>query len=48
MLFKSLNKISKKVNFETAVKKGLADDGGLYFPEYIRPLKKSFIENLEN
>ena len=48
MLFKSLNGISKKVNFETAVKKGLADDGGLYFPEHIRPLKKDFIENLEN
>ena len=48
MLFKSLNRISKKVNFETAVKKGLADDGGLYFPEHIRPLKKDFIENLEN
>ena len=29
MLYKSLNKISKKVNFENAVKNGLADDGGL-------------------
>ena len=46
MLYKSLNKISKKVNFETAVKKGLADDGGLYFPENIKPLGNNFYQKL--
>ena len=46
MLYKSLNKISKKVNFETAVKKGLADDGGLYFPENIKPLGNNFYQKI--
>lgn len=46
MLYKSLNKISKKVNFETAVKKGLADDGGLYFPEHIKPLGNNFYQKI--
>ena len=46
MLYKSLNKISKKVNFETAVKKGLADDGGLYFPENIKPLSNNFYQKI--
>ena len=48
MYFRSLNGNSSKVNFETALKKGLADDGGLFFPEKISPLKKDFIENIEN
>ena len=46
MLYKSLNKISKKVNFETAVKKGLADDGGLYFPDNIKPLSNNFYQKI--
>ena len=47
MYYRSLNGHSSKVNFETAVKKGLADDGGLFFPETITPLRKNFIENIE-
>jgi threonine synthase len=47
MLFRSLNGHSKRVNFETALKKGLAEDGGLFFPEKISPLNKDFIYNLE-
>jgi threonine synthase len=46
MLYKSLNKISKKVNFETAVKNGLAGDGGLYFPENIKPLGNNFYQKI--
>jgi len=46
MLYKSLNSNSELVNFETAVKNGLAMDGGLYFPTEIKPLNKSFIKNL--
>ena len=48
MYYRSLNGKSNKVNFETAVKNGLADDGGLYFPENIKPLDKSFIENIQS
>ena len=47
MYYRSLNGHSSKVNFETAVKKGLADDGGLFFPETITPLGMDFIENIE-
>jgi threonine synthase len=46
MLYKSLNSNSELVSFETAVKNGLAKDGGLYFPTEIKPLDKSFIKNL--
>ena len=46
MLYKSLNKISKKVNFETAVKNGLAGDGGLYFHENIKPLGNNFYQKI--
>ena len=48
MYYQSLNGESIKVNFETALKKGLADDGGLYFPENIIPLDSDFIKNIEN
>lgn len=48
MLYRSLNRISSSVNFETALKIGLADDGGLFFPEQINKLEKSFFENLQN
>ena len=46
MLYKSLNKISKKVNFENAVKNGLANDGGLYFPLEIKYLGDKFCETI--
>ena len=45
MLFRSLNGHSKRVNFETALKKGLAEDGGLFFPEKISTLNKDYIYN---
>ncbi|MDB3901073.1 threonine synthase [Flavobacteriaceae bacterium] len=48
MFYRSLKSSSKLVNFEEAVKKGLAEDGGLFFPKKIIKLKKEFIENLEN
>ncbi len=47
MKFYSLNKQSKKVNFQTAVTRGIAPDSGLYFPEKITPLSKDFFENIE-
>lgn len=47
MFYRSLKSSSKLVNFEEAVKKGLAEDGGLFFPKKIKKLKKEFIENLE-
>jgi threonine synthase len=46
MKFYSLNKQSKKVNFQAAVTKGIAPDRGLYFPEKITPLPKEFFENI--
>lgn len=46
MLYKSLNNNSKDVNFEIAVKNGLAEDGGLYFPTKIKPLGKDFFKNI--
>ena len=48
MYYRSLNGKSKKVNFKTAVKNGLAKDGGLYFPENIKPLDSNFIKNIGN
>ena len=48
MYYRSLNGKSKKVNFETAVKNGLAKDGGLYFPENVKPLDSNFIKNICN
>ena len=48
MLFRSLNKESQSVNFETALKNGLAKDGGLFYPEKIKKLDKFFLENLHN
>jgi len=47
MKFYSLNHESKKVNFQTAVTKGIAPDRGLYFPEIIKPLPKEFFQNIE-
>ena len=47
MLYRSLNGHHKKVNFETAVKNGLAEDGGLFFPDKISPINNEFINNLD-
>ncbi len=47
MQYYSLNNNVHKVTFSEAVIKGLAPDRGLYFPESITPLPKSFFENIE-
>ena len=47
MQYYSLNKKAPKTSFEKAVRKGLAPDKGLYFPEKITPLDSSFLENLD-
>ncbi len=46
MKFYSTNHKSPKVSFREAVIKGIADDGGLYFPEKIPSLPSSFFSNL--
>ena len=48
MLYKSLGSSNEFVNFEVALKKGLADDGSLFFPKKIKKLDHRFIQNLEN
>lgn len=48
MQFYSLNKKAPKVSFKDAVITGIAPDKGLYFPESITPLSKSFFEEIEN
>lgn len=48
MNYYSLNKQASDTSFKNAVIKGLAPDKGLYFPESINPLPKSFFENIEN
>lgn len=47
MKYYSLNRKAKEVSFKDAVIKGLADDKGLYFPEKITPLSKSFFKNID-
>lgn len=47
MQYYSLNKKAPKTSFEKAVRKGLAPDKGLYFPEKITPLGSAFLENLD-
>jgi len=47
MNYYSLNKKAPITNFKTAVIKGLAPDKGLYFPESIKSLPKSFFDNIE-
>ena len=47
MNFYSLNKKAPDVSFKDAVIKGIAPDKGLYFPERITPLSKSFFDNIE-
>lgn len=38
----------QETNIKTAILKGLADDGGLFMPEYIPRLDSEFFENLPN
>ena len=47
MNYYSLNKEAPNATFKNAVIKGLAPDRGLYFPESITPLSKSFFDNLD-
>ena len=46
MKYKSTNGKSKEVSFKEAVVKGLADDGGLFFPMEIPKLPESFFKKL--
>lgn len=48
MNYFSLNNNAPIATFETAVRKGLAPDKGLYFPEHIEPLEESFLDSIEN
>lgn len=48
MNYYSLNKKAPNTSFKDAVVKGLAPDKGLYFPEEIKALPKSFFENIDN
>jgi len=47
MNYYSLNKKAPSTSFKNAVIKGLAPDKGLYFPESINPLPKSFFNDIE-
>jgi threonine synthase len=47
-MYFSLNKKAPNTSFRDAVIKGLAPDKGLYFPEHIEPLPKSFFENIDD
>ena len=44
MNYFSLNNKNHKVNFKEALFNGLAPDRGLYFPQEIKSLKKSFLK----
>ncbi len=46
MKYKSTNNKSEEVSFKDAVVKGLADDGGLFFPMEIPKLPESFFKRL--
>lgn len=48
MNYYSLNHRAPNATFKDAVIKGLAPDKGLYFPESISPLPKSFWDNIDN
>ncbi|WP_282122368.1 threonine synthase [Algibacter mikhailovii] len=48
MNYFSLNHKAPNTTFKNAVIKGLAPDKGLYFPETITPLPKSFFDNIDN
>ena len=47
MKYYSLNRNSKSCLFHDAVKRGLAPDRGLYFPESIPQLPQSFFKEIE-
>ena len=48
MKYFSLNKEANNVDFSEAVVRGLAPDNGLYFPQKIEALPKSFFDNITN
>ena len=47
MNYYSTNGQAPAASLEKAVVKGLAEDKGLYMPEYIKPLSKEFFDNIE-
>jgi threonine synthase len=47
MNYFSLNKKAANTSFKEAVIRGLAPDKGLYFPERITPLPKTFFDNID-
>ncbi|MGV6845488.1 MAG: threonine synthase [Lutibacter sp.] len=47
MEYYSLNHKAPNVSFEDAIINGLAPDNGLYFPNEIKPLPKSFFQHIE-
>ena len=48
MNYYSLNRQAPDASFREAVIRGLAPDKGLYFPESITPLPKSFFDNIDS
>ncbi len=48
MQFYSTNSQNKKVDLKEAVLKGLAEDNGLYMPEQIPVINKSFFDDIKN
>lgn len=48
MKYYSLNHKAPKVSFQEAVIQGLAPDKGLYFPESLTPLPKSFFDTIDS
>ena len=48
MKYHSLNYNSHNVSFLDAVRKGLAPDRGLYFPENIPKISEKFIQNISS
>ena len=47
MKYYSTNNKNFKASFQDAVTKGLSPDGGLFMPEFIPQLNKTFLENLD-
>ena len=48
MLYYSTNNRQRKVSLKEAIIKGIADDNGLFMPENINVLPKSFFDRIEN